>query len=235
MSNNSEKKSITLIILLMVFVSCLNTHELFAKQNSEPNGYDEKTKPQGEIYKLAKQTKDKNSDHVTLSFIPDRSVIAPNVRQLSRYSTEIIVGRVVENRSYLNNEGDAIHKYLTVLVQDSIKGSIDPGLVIQIQQFGGSWLYSDGLAVTWMPVGEVIAQDGKSYVFFLNNGKAEYAEHYLTTLGAQGVFELDFELDVIVPTDLNKRDPVVRKYTNVSITDFFDEINSVVNEEVSGF
>jgi hypothetical protein len=236
-------KIILSCVATVALMSGFEGRELFAKQKvgqgkqaKTEEYYREMSKPRGELYKAAKKER---KEHVVLSFVPDRSVLAPNLRQLSRRSTDVIIGRVLENHSSLNDEGDEIHKFLTVFVQQVFKGTVIGAGTITIRQLGGSWRYSDGLVVTWMPVGEVIAIDGNSYVFFLNKSEDaetdEDADCYLPTLGAQGVFELDFELDAIAPTDLNKRDPVVGKYKNIPMADFFDEIESVVGEEVVGF
>jgi len=246
MSNPMKWKRFLLAIAMLMFLFCFGQNGMFAGQKKgqeDESGkidehYQDANKPFGELYKQAQMENKEKADHIILSFMPDRSVVAPNLRQLSRHSTDIIVGRVLENRSYLNDKGDEIHKFLTVLVQQVFKGTIVNAGRVTIRQLGGTWLYNDGFAVTWMPVGESIPTDGKSFVFFLHKGEDsedETAGYYIPTWGAQGVFELDFELDVISPTDLNKRDPVVIKYMNIPMTDFFDEIDFVVNEEVSGF
>jgi hypothetical protein len=246
MTNPMNLKRFMTAIAALMLITGFCQHEMFAKQKNEQNAgggktedyYYEKNKPRGELYKQAQKENKENAGHVILNFLPDRSVVAPNLRQLSRFSTDIIIGRVLENRSYLNDEGDEIHKYLTVLAQQVFKGTIVNAGRITIRCLGGTWLYSDGFAVTWIPIGETVPTDGKSFVFFLSEGEDsedETAGYFIPTLGTQGVFEIDFDMDVIVPTDLNKRDPVVRKYLNVPMTEFFDEINSVVGEEVSDF
>jgi len=219
------------IILLALIIG---RHDVFAGQSNKDNErleqqYRDLEKPQGALYKIAKKSGEK---HTTIAFLPDRSVIAPNLRQLSRRSTDVIIGRVLANYSQLNSAKDEVQKFLTVFVQMVYKGTVVNAGQITIKTLGGSWLYSDGVSLTWMPVGETSPLDGKSYIFFLTK---DGDGNYIPSLGAQGVFEMDFEIGVIVPIDMNKRDPVVAKYANAPLQEFMDEITSVIAEEVHEF
>jgi len=182
---------------------------------------------------LYKEARNKKEEHVVLNYLPDRSVLAPNLRHISRHSTDVIVGNVLQTLSYLNDSGDEIDKFVTVLVQQVFKGTAVSGGRITIKRSGGTWLYGDGTIVTWAPLGEAPELNGKSYVFFLV--KDNDSKHYVPSLGAQGVLELDFKTGVIIPTDLNRRNPLVMKYLNSPLQDFLDEVQSVVDEEISEY
>ncbi len=208
---------------------CINA--LAQQNNNKAQKYQQnmdKQRPKGKLYQMAKKTK---KEHAIFTFLSDRSVVASNIRELARRSTEIIMGRVLRNRAYLNDEGDEIHKFINVFVQDVFKGAIVKRSGIEVRQLGGSWLYNDGTALSWYPADALVAQDGKSYIFFLI--KDENKEYYIPSLGVQSIFEIDFDTRSITPADLFKGDPVVIKYHNAPLFDFLNEIKSAVSEEVA--
>ena len=217
------------ISMTLVFLAC--EYSVFAEQyDKEQIEYNHRAnqEPKGKLYRLAKQ---ENKAHAILTFQSDRGMIAPNIRQLVRRSTDIIVGKVLINRAYLNDEGDEIYKFINVFVQVVYKGAIANRSRIEVKQLGGSWLYNDGTVLTWQPGDALLTTNGKSYVFFLVKDKEN--QYFVPSQGVQSVFELDFGTSSITPTDLNKRDPVVIKYKNAPIQDFLNEIRSTVSEEVT--
>ena len=210
-------------VSILLFAFIFGNYDVFAQQKVDLE------KPQGELYQLAKKS---GEQHTSIGFLPDRSVLAPNLRHLSRHSTDVIIGRVLSNYSRLSDTRDEVHKFLTVFVQMVYKGTVVNAGEITIRTLGGSWLYNNGISLTWMPVGELIPMDGKSYVFFLTKVDDD---NYLPSLGAQSIFEMDFGTETITPTDMNKRVPVVIKYANAPLQEFLDEVESVITEEVHEF
>jgi len=214
------------IALSFVFITA-DVCKVFAESRNDKANKQNHSEFNGTLYKIAKNNAEENT---VIGFLPDRSVLAPNLRQLSRFSSDVIIGRVLRNFSYINESGDEIDKFITVFVQMVFKGTVANASEITIKQSGGSWRYSDGTTITWMPFGEAPTLDGKSYVFFMK--KDVDKEYYIPSLGTQGVFEIDFDTESVVSTDLNKRDPIVEKYSNAPLEDFLDEIRSVIGEEV---
>ena len=179
--------------------------------------------PKGKLYGLAKQAGGK---HAILRFHSDRGVVAADLREMERRSTDIIVGRTITNRAYLNDAGDEMHKILTIYVQNVFKGGIINGSGIEVKTLGGSWVYSDGTALSWYPADSIPLHDGASYVFFLNKED----EYYVPSIGVQSIFEIDFDTNTIMPNDLFNLDPVVVRYKNAPLMDFLKEIKGVIGE-----
>jgi hypothetical protein len=182
--------------------------------------------PYENLYEYAKA---KGSQNAMARFISNRSVIAPNIRALVRYSTDIIIGRPMESKTNASDKGDEIHKYIKLFVQKVYKGNINKRSNITVKTMGGSWMYDDGTTVSWQPIDAFQIINNNSYVLFINK---ENDNNYLPSLGIQSIFKIETETNTITPIDMNKRDPVVRKYLNMATEEFIKEITSTVNEEV---
>ena len=187
---------------------------------------EDNVKPAGKLYALAKKAGKK---HAYLTFQSDRGVIAADIKEMMRRSSDVIVGRALKKRGYLNAEGDEMHRIVTIYVQNVFKGGIINGSGIEIKTLGGTWLYSDGTAMSWYPADARPVHDGRSYVLFLNREE----EYYVPSFGVQSVMEMDFETESIMPNDLFKLDPVVVKYKNAPLIEFLNEIRAAAKEELT--
>lgn len=182
--------------------------------------------PSGKLY-MNSQLMQENP--AIMGFMSDRSIVASNIREIVRRSTDIIVGRVLTHRAFLNADGTEIHNIKTVYVQNVYKGEILNASGIFIKLLGGSWLYSDGTFISWRPIDMMPIRDEKSYIFFLmKDGESEY---YIPSLGPQSIFGLDPDTYTIIPVDLFDLSPVAVKYKNIPIVEFTREIKNLVREE----
>jgi hypothetical protein len=193
-------------------------------------GWDDKTKPKGTLYDKAKAAKKgRNNNHVIIAFRDEIGTINVDLRQLTMRSTNILVGRVLSNKSYLNDARDDIYTVHKVMVQSVLKGDLDNGNVIDIQVIGGGWRYSDGTWVSKRSTNMLPIGNGSSYVFFLNL-KDPSLRSYVPSSRVQSIYNLEFDTGTIMPNSRYKLDPLVTKYKNISIDSFLAEIRPLVRQ-----
>jgi hypothetical protein len=201
-------------------VSTLNAHE---------GEYYKKFLPKGKLYMQAKALIDRSGRQVaTIAFKLNDGTIVPNIQTLIRYSEDIIIGKIIENKSYLD-DNEEIYTVSKVFVQEAAKGDIVSGSVIKIRRQGGSWGYADGVFVTKVPVDARLLDNDKNYIIFLNKGDDD--QYYDLSAGVQSIYGMDFSSNSIFPINLNRNDPMVRRYSNALITDFLVVLHKAVENE----
>jgi hypothetical protein len=157
-----------------------------------------------------------------LRYLPDRSVIYPNVEELANRSDLIVVGRTLGNRARLRADGKFITKDFWVKLQEVIKGDLRNASTILVSLPGGSYMFEDKTYVLVSPRKYKTAEDNKTYVFFLKKKGTNYKGHELSG-GIQGQFEITS--GKVEPADLLD-DPVVVKYKGMRAGTFLAQIHS---------
>ena|SRR5215831_16975977 len=161
---------------------------------------------------------------LVLRYLPDRSVIYPNIEELAQRSDLIIVGRTLGHRPRMRADGKFITKDFSVMVQEVIKGNLRGGSTIVVSLPGGSQRFDDGTYIFLSPRKYTMAQDNRTYVFFLKNKGTTYAGHELSG-GIQGQFDItNGKVEAADQLD----DPVVVKYQGMTIGTFLAQIHSAV-------
>jgi len=167
-------------------------------------------------------------------FHSDRAVTVSDIKELTRRSTDIIVGRPLTNNSIFlkGSTIDDVHTNHTMLVQAVFKGDIKAGSKIILRMPGGAFLDSDDKAVTLVALDARPLREGVSYFIFMKRLSEEFEYLYVPALGIQSIFEIDAETNTIIPCDTLQSSPVVQKYLRASVTAFLEEIKSLVSTEI---
>lgn len=237
-NNKLDKLILTLCIVMSISVMCIGTSiasngdKAGDKVNTlgAPEGdYYKKLLPKGKLYTQAKDLIDGSGKQVAaIAFKLNEGTIVPNIQTLIRYSDDIIIGKIIENKSCLDDT-EEIYTVSKVFVQETVKGDNISGSVIKIRMQGGSWVYADGVIVTKIPMDARLLDNDKNYIFFL---KKEYDDQcYELSAGVQSIYGMDFNSNSIIPINLNRNDPMVRKYSNALITDFLVVLHKAVENE----
>jgi len=172
---------------------------------------------------LHQQTKNAGGKLV-LRYLPDRSVIYPNIEELAKRSDLIVVGRTLGHRARMRGDGKFITKDFSVMVQEVIKGNLTEGSTIVVSLPGGSYQFDDGSYVFLSPRKYTMAQDNRTYVFFLKNKGTTYSGHELSG-GIQGQFEITSgKVEAADQLD----DPIVVKYRGIRTGTFLAQIHGAV-------
>jgi hypothetical protein len=230
---NRLNNIIPIFIIILLSTYCLvfaasqenPLKEISGKINPGGETY-QKMLPKGELYKQAKQIIEKKGGGIAgIGFLLNEGTIIPNLCTLSRYSDEIIIGQVNNPyfETYIDDDGE-LYTIYKLLVTQNIKGDIDTGNVVEIRIKGGSWTYLDGVSLVKIPVDTRFISVDKYYAFFLKKNNAD-DEYYDLSVGAQSIYELDYDSNSIIPSIIKKSDPLVMKYEHMKISDFLDEIN----------
>jgi hypothetical protein len=159
-------------------------------------------------------------------FQAERSVIYPNLTELAKRSTAIVIGRALNHRAHLTTDGTFITTDVSVAVQEVVKGNLRRGSVVLVSLPGGGHRFEDGVTAFLYADNYRPAQNGKTYVFFLDK-KGPVARGYELAGGIQGQFELSFESGKVIAGDTVPVDPIVPKYRNKPIKDFLVELHRV--------
>jgi hypothetical protein len=172
----------------------------------------------------------KTIDDTVQTFKSDRSVIIADIKELTRRSTHIVVGWVVNNRSRLSENSDNAYISHMIQVQTVIKGDIKNGSTIELRSRGGTWVRPDGKRIDRLASDARPLRNKVSYFIFM---KKEYPAQkgFIPALGSQSLYQIESDTNSILPCDLVKEDPVVQKYENISIQEFMDELISAVASE----
>jgi hypothetical protein len=175
--------------------------------------------PDQDLHELAKKAGGK----LVLRYLPDRSVIYPNLQELAKRSDIIVVGRTLGHRPKLRGDGKFITKDFWVRVQSVFKGDLPNGKTILVSLPGGSYMFPDKTFVFVNPYKYKQAEDSRTYVFFLRNKGATYSGHELAG-GPQGLF--DITGDTVEPAHRVPGDPVLTKYKGMRTVTFLAQLES---------
>ncbi|HEY8186307.1 MAG TPA: hypothetical protein VIF64_09575 [Pyrinomonadaceae bacterium] len=158
---------------------------------------------------------------------PNRSVIYPNIEELAKRSSIIVVGRTVSQKPSLTKDGKFITQDFVVRVQEVIKGDVPNGHPLLVSLPGGAYRFDDDTYAYVMPIGYQPPQKGGMYIFFLNaKSKSSAFKGYTLVSGTQGLFALKDRL--VEPADLLATDPVVSRYKGMTAEAFLQQIHKAV-------
>lgn len=160
-------------------------------------------------------------------FRAERSVIYPNLAELARHSNAIVIGRAVNHRERLTNDGNSVTTDVSVVVQEVAKGNLRQGNVVRVSLPGGAHRFEDGVTAVLYADNYRPVRNGKTYVFFLDR-RGPVSRGYELTGGIQGLFELSFDSGKVIPADTMPVDPIVRQFSNATIRDFLVELHRAV-------
>jgi hypothetical protein len=175
---------------------------------------------------------DKGS-RIAMPFKSDRSVTMADITELTRRSSDIIIGRPLRSRSFLSEQGKDVYSMNLIQVQTVIKGSIKNGSVVDLKTPGGAWMYSDGTRISRFPSDARLLRENASYFLFIKKENKD-KKHWVPAVGIQSQFEVDSDTNSITPCDLVETDPVVKKYKNAPMGEFVSEIIAAVAAETPG-
>ncbi|HEU4390162.1 MAG TPA: hypothetical protein VFV34_20340 [Blastocatellia bacterium] len=181
--------------------------------------------PGGSLHDRAKQ----QGGRLVEGFKADRSVVYPNLTELARRSTSIVIGRTLTNRAHLTTDGNFITTDCSVGVQEVLKGSVRRGSVVLVSLPGGSHRFADGVKATLTATNYRPAEKGRTYLFFLKE-KGAITKGLELAGGVQGLYDLDFAANTVVPADVVPKASIVQWCRNKSIKEFLVELHRAVGK-----
>lgn len=161
----------------------------------------------------------------------DRRVTIADIKELTRRSTDIVVGWSMGNRSPYSESADTAYIAHRIQVQTVIKGTIPSGSAIELIMPGGAWIRPDGTRVFMHASDARPVRDGVSYILFLRRKDDVAGDQWMPSAGIQSLYEIEPDTESIIPCDLLESDPVVAKYKNASVGEFMEELISAVASE----
>lgn len=176
--------------------------------------------PAGNLHDRAKQA----GGRLVEKFRADRSAAYPNLNELARRSTAVVIGRALGHRAHLTTDGNFITTDFSVMVQEVVKGSLRPGGVVLVSLPGGAHRFEDGVTALLYAGNYRPAANGKTYVFFLDK-PGTVSKGWELTGGIQGQFELDLVSNQVVPAGTAGHDPLVDRYRKMAIKYFLVELH----------
>jgi hypothetical protein len=149
-----------------------------------------------------------------------------DIAQITRHSEAVVVGTVQSNVVRPSSDEKSLFINYTVSVEDVIKGSVQGGETITVNIPGGKIHYADDTTAEVQTPWFKKMLNGKKYILFLDNSHG--GEGYLTTGGAQGVFEIPAEGGGIKTHSGRLHDPVWQ-YQGMSAQDFLDLVRQTAS------
>jgi len=167
-------------------------------------------------------------------FKSNRGVTVADIRELTRRSTDIIVGRPLAIKSsFRKGSGlDDVHTMHLILVQTVLKGDVKAGSSVHLRMPGGIFIDDKDNVVNRLASDVRPPREGASYFIFMKKRNGDEKEAYIPSLGIQSLFEIDFDTNTVIPCDTLKSSPVVQKYLRAPATAFWEEISFEVSSEV---
>jgi len=163
----------------------------------------------------------------------DRSVIVTELKDLTRRSTSIIIGRPLANKSYYDDELDEVRTMRLVQVQTVLKGNMENGNTIELEMPGGAYVRRNGETGYRRMSESRAVREEVSYFIFMRESKDNEKTIYQPSAGIQGIFEIDPETHAILPCDMVKSSPMVKRYENMVLEDFMNELMTALSAESS--
>ena len=199
-------------------------------------------------------------------FKADRSAAYPNLTEIAKRSTAIIIGHTVANRAHLTTDGNFITTDFSVVVKevtaaeiesaipeffdiqaemvedigheavepgvgvgraDLLNNGLRAGSVVLVSLPGGAHRFEDGVTAFLYAGNYRPAENGKTYVFFLDKMGA-VSKGWELAGGIQGQFELDFASGKVIPAGTAGHDPLVDRYRDKPIKDLLVELHQAV-------
>jgi len=209
-----------LLATLCVCVHILNAEEVSRKSDA--------------ITRSADTVRELIGSKVPEYFNSDRSVIVSDIKELTRRSTAIIIGRPLASKSFYDEKTDEARTLHLLLVQTVFKGKVENGITIELEMPGGVYVGQDGVTGIRLASDMRKMRDSASYFIFIKESDNEDGRQvYRPSLGVQGIFEIDSETNAIIPCDMLRSSPVVKRYENASVEDFMNELMTALSAESS--
>lgn len=140
-----------------------------------------------------------------------------DVKEVAQHSDTIVVGTVQSNVVRLSADDQDVFISYTINVEDVLKGKIRAGDRITVNVPGGKVRFPDNTSAEVQTVWFKKMLNGKKYALFLNRPGQQ--GEYLTTGGAQGVFEIPADGSGISTASGRLYDPVWQ-YQGMPAKDF---------------
>jgi hypothetical protein len=152
-----------------------------------------------------------------------------DLKKLTNDSSLIIVGWIRSNRAYLASDGNRVESEYKVLIQGILKGNLKAGNIVNLSVLGGGHRYGDGTVVYMRDSEDAPIANGKKYLLFLKN-KPQIQSVWERVNGGQGQYELNFDLDLVRPSYLEFRNPLVEECRNMRIIEFLKSIREAIKK-----
>jgi hypothetical protein len=143
-------------------------------------------------------------------------------------------------RSSLAANERQIDTDVAIRVQERVKGSIPGGALVYVRLPGGAHRFPDGRTARQVITGFRAVRPDATYVMYLRpidapeaartgearrvDGRPRRAQFELA-VGPQGLFELDFDRDVVVPAALHLDHPLAMRYATMPVAEFLTELH----------
>ena len=202
--------------ILPVIVFCYGTDTDFYK-----------TMPEGKLYNEARKIIESGHEHAHIPFIYNTGYIIPNIEVLTRYSSVILLGKIVDTKTTIDDNKEKIYRIHEVFVQYTIKGDVQSASLINMKMPGGAWLFNDGTSVSMTPFDTIPVVKGKTYILFLQKNKEDL--YYTPSVDAQSFYEIDNDTLTVIPIILTLNNPMVIKYRNCPLEKFLEYIHDAMN------
>jgi hypothetical protein len=148
--------------------------------------------------------------------------MAYDIQSLTRNSIMVVVGSPLQNMCKLSFDRESINTEYQVTIQEVIKGKVAQGNTITVNLPGGLVEFEDGTSAEIRTPGFRKMENGKTYVLFLKENKAE-GNAFILVGGQQGLFELPVDGSGVNPHGLPV-DEVVKQNKNKDVNAFLKEI-----------
>ena len=202
--------------ILIVIISCYGEDADF-----------QKTVPEGKLYNEARKIIESGHEHAFIPFRYNTGYIIPNMEVLTRYSGVILLGKIVETKTTIDDNKEKIFRIHEFIVQYAIKGDVQSGALIKMKMPGGAWRFKDGTIVSTRPYDAMPVTKEKSYILFLNKNKEDL--YYTPSVDAQSFYEIDNDTLTVIPIILTLNNPMVIKYRNCPLEKFLEYIHDAMN------
>ena len=146
---------------------------------------------------------------------------------LTQNSSVIVIGTPTLSTSKLSDSGQQILTEHQVRVEQTLKGTAEPGHVLTVTVIGGKVTFEDGTTAEIRTPDLGPINTGKTYVFFLTERQNASADNFGLTGGGQGLFEI--ASDSTIEPRGEKVDPV-QKHKHTAATSFVEEIKAAVRK-----
>jgi hypothetical protein len=153
-----------------------------------------------------------------------------NLDELAEQSTAVIIATAGQNVCRLSADGKNITIDYPLSVQYLYKGKLREGDSLSVSLPGGKVVFEDGTTAEIRTPWFKKMQSGLTYLLFLSPG--DHSGNYVTTGGAQGIFEIPTGLHnrkVKVHTGLLK--DAVWKYHDMDVKDFLKAVRRAFKKE----
>lgn len=150
-----------------------------------------------------------------------------DLETLTKNSAAVIIGNPLSSVSRLSPNGDLIMTEYQISVNEVLKGNLTPEEKVNVSLSGGIIVFEDGTSAEIKTPDSERIEKGKTYILFISAEK-DTPDSFLTTGGAQGLFELPTDESGVQPKG-HRVDPV-QKYKNRTASEFLEEIRVAIRK-----